>query len=240
MTDSLLDDVKLLLSEGKGDPEILKRIKNACERNEVISVYERSYVADLFQKSEKDSSTWDNEAKKLGGVTSKEKIVTFVDGTTKKEKSSDSTEIPTQKTSRNIPTKKIALGISGLVVVLLLVGATQLDILDNYNISFPSSTPTAPIPKSGLSITSDVSSYEKGDIISISGTSDSTSVEMVTISILDAAEQLVWNEEVKIKEDGSFSTLVISGGPGWENAGDYNLKAVHDSIEEKITFSFAN
>jgi hypothetical protein len=246
MADSLLNDVKMLLSEGKGDSEILKRIKNACERHEVISVYERSYVADLLQKSEQDSSTWDKESKKLDEITSEGKTDILFDGssTSKKNKLAEEIKITTQKTSRNTPTKKIALGISGLVVALLLVGATQLDILDDFSVSSPSNTPTpppiTPITTSGLSITSDVSSYAKGDIISISGTSDSTSKEMVIVSILDDAEQLVWNEELKIKEDGSFSTLVISGGPGWENAGNYNLKAVHDSMEERITFSFTN
>ena len=50
MVDTLLDDVKELLKQDKGDPKLLERIKRAAEQDEVISVYERDYVANLAKK----------------------------------------------------------------------------------------------------------------------------------------------------------------------------------------------
>ena len=50
MTDSLIDDVKALLNKDFGDDRILKQICRACERDEVISNYERNYVRKLAEK----------------------------------------------------------------------------------------------------------------------------------------------------------------------------------------------
>ena len=50
MADTILDDVKELLLNEKGDAKILERIKRAAENDEVISVYERDYVNDLVEK----------------------------------------------------------------------------------------------------------------------------------------------------------------------------------------------
>lgn len=47
MADLILDDVVALLKMGKGNAMILERIRRAAEQDEVISHYERSYVADL-------------------------------------------------------------------------------------------------------------------------------------------------------------------------------------------------
>ena len=47
MSDSLHDDVKELLDGDFGDDRILKQILRACENNEVISNYERTYVKKL-------------------------------------------------------------------------------------------------------------------------------------------------------------------------------------------------
>ena len=50
MSDPLYDDVKELLENGAGDERILKQILRACENNEVISNYERSYVQKLAER----------------------------------------------------------------------------------------------------------------------------------------------------------------------------------------------
>ena len=45
-------------------------------------------------------------------------------------------------------------------------------------------------------------------------------------------------EDLIIKNSGAFSTLVIAGGPGWENSGAYTLKAEHGSEDYEVSFSF--
>ena len=79
-------------------------------------------------------------------------------------------------------------------------------------------------------------SYNNKDIISISGNSDTTGV--VNLSIENQNNELVWSEQVSIKNDGRYSTLAIAGGEGWEKSGTYTIK-VDNGIEIKSnTFSF--
>ena len=60
----------------------------------------------------------------------------------------------------------------------------------------------------------------------------------VNLSIENQNNQLVWTEQVSLKNDGRFSTLAIAGGSGWENSGTYTIK-VDNGIETKSnTFSF--
>ncbi|MCH8975045.1 MAG: hypothetical protein IH791_00505, partial [Thaumarchaeota archaeon] len=50
MSDPILDDVKKLLDAEAGDKSVLEQIKRAAENNEVISNYERNYVAKLIDE----------------------------------------------------------------------------------------------------------------------------------------------------------------------------------------------
>ena len=43
---------------------------------------------------------------------------------------------------------------------------------------------------------------------------------------------------MNIKNDGSFSTLLIAGGTGWENSGKYVLNAEHEELTNQISFDF--
>jgi hypothetical protein len=49
---------------------------------------------------------------------------------------------------------------------------------------------------------------------------------------------LVWAENLDIKNDGNFSTLLIAGGTGWENSGKYTLNAEHEELTNQISFDF--
>ena len=87
-----------------------------------------------------------------------------------------------------------------------------------------------------LSIQTDLPSYSKKDLISISGVSDTS--EYVNISIMNQNNKLVWAEQVSLKNNGSYSTIAIAGGPGWESSGTYAIK-VDNGVETKSnTFSF--
>jgi hypothetical protein len=73
--------------------------------------------------------------------------------------------------------------------------------------NFGTSTNNAPI---SLSIQTDLESYNKKDLISISGVSDTTG--NVNLTIENQNNELVWAEQVSLKSDGRFSTLAIAGG----------------------------
>jgi hypothetical protein len=99
----------------------------------------------------------------------------------------------------------------------------------------PPSSNTIPIP---FTLTTDESSYEASDIISISGKITSPQSKTVRVSIENDQGKLIWAENLDLKNNGEFSTLALAGGTGWENSGKYILIAEHEGLTEKITINF--
>lgn len=225
MTDSLLDDVNALLDKDFGDDRILKQICRACENNEVISNYERNYVKKLAEKHlgrrqeviqtkisvEETPIVPDADIPETPSV---QKIQTF--------------QPPPRITSYNLKNSKLMLGIGGVALVIIIAVAISFNGISDV-------TPTNSIPDT-LSIQTDLSLYDKKDIISISGISDASG--SVNLSIENKNNELVWAEQVFLKNDGRYSTLAIAGGPGWESSGTYTIN-VNNGVEIKSnTFSF--
>ena len=229
MTDSLLDDVKALLDKDFGDDRILKQICRACENNEVISNYERNYVRQLAEKHlgrkpEFTPTPSIAEKPSVPDVPASEIQITSQTQSLQTEVSR--TSYPKSKN------KKIMFGIGGLALVIIIAAAVSFNgVSTGTTINIPSDNISF-----SLSIQTDLGSYSKKDLISISGVSTSTGV--VNLSIKNQINELVWAEQVSIKNDGQFSTLAIAGGSGWEKSGTYTI-IVDDSKETKsATFSF--
>ncbi len=226
MTDSLLDDVKALLDKDFGDDRILNQICRACENDEVISNYERNYVRILAEKHlgkrpEVVQTQLPVEEKPIipdvviPETPSVQKIQTFQPP-------------PPRISSSNSKNSKLMLGIGGVALVIIIAVAASFSGVSDV-------TPTNSISDT-LSIQTDLSSYDKKDIISISGISDTSGT--VNLSIENKNNELVWAEQVSLKSDGRYSTLAIAGGPGWESSGTYTIK-IDNGIETKSnTFSF--
>jgi len=89
-----------------------------------------------------------------------------------------------------------------------------------------------------LTIQTDLSSYSYKDIISISGTCNNS--EIVNLSIKNEENNLVWAEQLSIKNNGMYSTLAIAGGSGWENSGTYTVIVDSGSEIKSIKFSFTS
>ncbi|EPA04570.1 hypothetical protein [Candidatus Nitrosarchaeum limnium] len=236
MTDPLIDDVKELLDKEKGDERILKQIYRACENNEVISNYERNYVKSLAEKhlgripqiqdNQIEEKHQSNEKPIVPDVifskTSSQKVESLYSKSNKNKKS----------TSKNT---KILLGAGGATFVMLIIismsltGILNLESNDSQIISEDSSS-------ASLSIKTDLATYQKGDIISISGTSDTSG--KVTLSIKNQDGKLIWSEAISVKNNGRFSTLAIAGGPGWDKSGTYTIQVNNNSETKSNTFSF--
>ena len=225
MTDSLLDDVNALLDKDFGDDRILKQICRACENDEVISNYERNYVRKLAEKHlgrrpevvqtkisvEETPIVPDADIPETPSV---QKIQTFQ---------------PTARIiSSNLKNSKLMLGIGGVALVIIIAVAASFNGLSDV-------TPTNSIPDT-LSIQTDLSLYDKKDIISISGMSDTSGD--VNLSIENKNNELVWAEQVSLKNDGRYSTLAIAGGPGWESSGTYTINIDNGVETRSISFSF--
>ena len=224
MTDPLLDDVKALLDEDFGDDRILKQICRACENNEVISNYERNYVRQLAEKHLGRKPKF----VPIPSIAEKPSVpdVPISEIQLIPQTQSLQTEVSRISYSKS-KNKKIMFGIGGLALVIVIAAAVSFNgISTGTTINTPFS----------LSIQTDLESYNKKDLISISGVSTSTGI--VNLSIKNQNNELVWAEQISIKNDGLFSTLAIAGGSGWEKSGTYTI-TIDDSKEIKSdTFSF--
>ena len=227
MTDPLLDDVKSLLDKDFGDDRILKQICRACENNEVISNYERNYVRKLAEKHLGKRP----EFTQTPHVEEKP-IIIDIPIPQIQQPQSLLTEVPRISYSKS-KNKKIMFGIGGLALVIIIAAAVSFSGLTTGITNIDTSSSDIPI---SLSIQTDLESYDKKDLISISGVSDS--IGDVNLSIKNQNNKLVWTEQISLKNNGQFSTLAIAGGDGWEKSGTYTIKVDNGKETKSDTFSF--
>ena len=226
MTDSLLDDVNSLLDGDFGDDRILKQIARACKNNEVISNYERNYVQKLAEQ-------YLGKKPEITNITISDDSRS--DDSMPKIETSISSQIfesqPSSSSNFNLKNSKLFLGFGGVALIIIIAAAI---LLSNNTDSF-SSNPESPLNVT-LSVNTDLNSYAKTDLISINGVSINTKI--VNLSIINQNNELVWAEQVSVKNDGRYSTLAIADGSGWEISGTYTLKVDNGSEIKSITFLF--
>ena len=216
MDDSLFDDVNSLLDGDFGDDRILKQIYRACKNNEVISNYERNYVQKLAEQY-------------LGR---KSEIPSSIDPEIESSIQNQTLQSPVSR-SPGLKNSKLILGFGGIALVIIIVAA----IAFSSNSDSFTSAPNSEIQLQ-LTIQTDLSSYSYKDIISISGTCNNS--EIVNLSIKNEENNLVWAEQLSIKNNGMYSTLAIAGGSGWENSGTYTVIVDSGSEIKSIKFSFTS
>jgi len=238
MTDPLIDDVKALLDKEKGDERILKQIYRACENNEVISNYERNYVRTLAEKYLGRIPLVEEKQHLEEKQHSEEKLIVpdiVFSKTSSKQNINSLYSKPTRNIKSTSKNTKILLGMGGttfailIIISMSLTGVLDVESNDSQIISEDSSS-------ASLSIKSDLPTYQKGDIISISGTSNTSG--KVNLSIENQDGQLIWSEKISVKSNGHFSTLAIAGGNGWDKSGTFTIKVNNNSETKSNTFSF--
>jgi len=230
MTDPLFDDVKALLDKDFGDDRILKQIGRACERNEVISNYERNYVRKLAEKhlGKKPKFT------SIPSIAEKPAVPDVVIPEIQPIQQTQSFQTKTPQISySNSKNKKIILGAASIVLIVIIATAVSFSgvIYTTPKIDTPSIASSI-----SFSIQTDLLSYNNKDLISISGVSDTTGT--VNLSIENQNNELVWEEQIVLKKDGQFSTLTIAGGQGWENSGTYTIIVDNGKETKSDKFSF--
>ena len=226
MVNPLLDDVKSLLDKDFGDDRILKQICRACENNEVISNYERNYVRKLAEKhlGKKPEFTQTPHVEE-------KPIVLDVPISQIQQPQSLLTEVSRISYSKS-KNKKIMFGIGGLALVIIIAAAS----FSGFTTGITNIGTSSNDIKISLSIQTDLESYNKKDLISINGVSDS--IGSVNLSIENQNNKLVWAEQISLKNGGQFSTLAIAGGDGWEKSGTYTIKVDNGKETKSDTFSF--
>ena len=228
MTEILLDDVNSLLDGDFGDDRILKQIARACKNNEVISNYERNYVKKLAEQylGRKPEIIPPKKPENITSITPDviiPKIESSLQTTTLQTSNSDHSKT-------GLKNSKLILGL-GIISLIIIVGAVVMLSSNNDSVT---KNPVSEI-KIQLSVQSDLSSYSKNDIISINGISTS---DIVNLSIKNEKNELVWVEQISVKNNDVYSTLAIAGGSGWENSGTYSLIVDDGSKTKFIKFSF--
>ena len=217
---TFITDLDDLIRYRHGDVKKLREIRDTVRHDNFITTDDKNYVESLItthlknQPLDRSSSTKQSDTKiKL------------------QAKPSTSSSSKSDSASNFSSNKKIAMfgGVAAAIAIIVIAGFAVTNQTDT--IDFVPSTTTHPI-----SVDVDQSTYQKADIISISGVS-SPNVGSVELSIEDANNVKIWHEIVNTKQ-GEFSTLVIAGGGGWENDGMYTLIVEHGDLENEIEFKF--
>ena len=214
---SELDD---LIRSGYGDKNKLRNIRETIKHDNFITTDDKKYVSSLITKYLRNQPLEESDS-------FEEEYVDNAEPTPQKLVSKGQPQ-----TSLSVNTKLIIpIAIAAVIAIVAVVGFSAMN---QGGVTDPvvSSTPNNP-----LLINLDQSTYQKADIISISGDTNSHS-KLVELSIENSNGVKIWSENITPKNNGVFSTLIIAGGGGWENGGDYLLKAVQGDLKNEAKFKF--
>jgi len=195
MSEPILDDAKKLLDAEVGDKSVLEQIKRAAENNEVISNYERNYVAKLIDEHFKAPEP-ELESKQESSVETTQEEIT----TTKEQMAKIVEDIPTPTLIESKPQilKNTKIMVGGGVIVVAIIIAVAIGLSGIQDLG------PAASPITGLTLSSDQLSYNRGDIISISGKSKTSLGNSISLSIENEETELIWAEDVALKDRWCF------------------------------------
>jgi len=216
---TFITDLDDLIRHHHGDVKKLREIRDTIRHDNFVTTDNKNYVESLITMYLKNKPF----AKPLPRQQSDTKIELQPKPTTS---SSDSKSNVAFSFSSN---KKLGVlaGVAAAIAIIVIVGFT------GTTDSVVSTTITEP-----LLVNVDQTTYQRADIISISGNSKSASTQSVELTIENTNGVKIWSENINPKNDGQFSTLIIAGGGGWENDGVYILKATHSDLASEIKFKF--
>ena len=221
---TFITDLDDLIRHHNGDVKKLREIRDTIRHDNFITADNKNYVESLITMYLKNKPF----AKPLPRQQSDTKIELQPKPTTS---SSDS---KSNVAFSFLSNKKLGVlaGVAAAIAIIVIVGFTAINQTGTTD-SAVSVTITEP-----LLVNVDQATYQRADIISISGNSKSASTQSVELSIENTDGVKIWKENINPKKDGQFSTLVIAGGGGWENDGVYILKATHSDLASEIKFKF--
>jgi len=261
MDDKLFDNVKALLAGDFGDDQILKQIHRACKNNEVISNYEKKYVRDLAERylvkgsleaapepasyvpavKILESPVVESRVAAVGQQQQQpvEPMVQHSDDDGGQSTGLVSSHLPSSLKTARKNTRIIAA--VAAVAALVVISAVAYALSDPSDVGtgediIPLDTPDPPpVPDVLFDVSMDLAEYSGGDLISISGASDNA--DNVALAVENPAGMTIWEETVQARAGGTYSTLTIAGGPGWDEYGTYTLHATSsDGMSDMYTF----
>jgi len=216
---TFITDLDDLIRHHHGDIKKLREIRDTIRHDNFITTDDKNYVESLITIHLKNQPL----EKSLSRKQSNTKIKLQSKPTTS---SSDSKSNLTFNFSSN---KKLGIlgGVAAAIAIIVIVGFTAINT--------PIDSIVSSTTDNQLLVNIDQDAYQRADIISISGDTNSYT-KSVELSIENTNGVKIWKEVINPKNDGQFSTLIIAGGGGWENNGVYTLKAVQDNLSSEIEF----
>ena len=215
-----MSDLDDLIRSGYGDKNKLREIRETIKHDNFITANDKKYVSSLITKYLRNQPFDESSSVE-------EDYVDEAESTPQKLVSKGQPQ-----TSLSFNTKLvIPIAIAAVIAIVAVVGFSAMN-QSNVTDTVVSSTPNNP-----LLVNLDQGTYQKADIISISGDTNSHS-KSVELSIENSNGVKIWSENITPKNNGIFSTLIIAGGGGWENGGDYILKVVQGDLKDEAKFKF--
>ena len=235
-----VSDIDALISRGAGSADVLVQIRRAMQSGEVISATEYAYVQNLIEEHAGPRPA-EQQAEKLAAQLRPEPgrfSGRRVDPGEEKKRRGRRGRGAARRARRILSRRKII--VFALIVLAVAAAATY----GAYTARAPGGLPAATAPPdppppplgAGVMLDTDQDSYSSGEIILVSGRAQAgASVGLE----LGAAGAVLWEEEITAGGDGTYSTIVIAGGPGWSAGSTYVVTATSASGIHTAEFAFA-
>ena len=216
---TFITDLDDLIRHHHGDIKKLREIRDTIRHDNFITTEDKNYVESLITMHLKNQPLDKSLSRKQPDTKIK----------LQPKPTLSSPDLKNNFTFNFSSNKKLGIlgGVAAAIAIIVIVGFTAINTPIDSTVSSTSSNP--------LLVNIDQTTYQRADIISISGDTNSYT-KSVELSIENTNGVKIWKEIINPKNDGQFSTLIIAGGGGWENNGVYTLKAVQDDLSSKIEF----
>jgi len=218
---TFITDLDDLIRHHHGDIKKLREIRDTIRHDNFVTTEDKNYVESLITIHLKNQPLDKSLPRKQPDTKIK----------LRSKPTASSSDSPSNFTFNFSSSKNIGIlgggGAAAVIAIIVLVGFPAINT--------PFDSVTSSTANNPLLVNIDQTTYQRADIISISGDTNSYT-KSVELSIENTNGVKIWNEVVNPKNDGQFSTLIIAGGGGWENNGVYTLKAVQDNSASEIEF----
>jgi len=216
---TFITDLDDLIRHHHGDVKKLREIRDTIRHDNFITTEDKNYVESLITIHLKNQPLDKSLPRKQPDTKIK----------LRSKPTASSSDSPSNFTFNFSSNKKLGIlgGVAAAIAIIVIVGFTAINTPIDSTLSSTASNP--------LLVNIDQTTYQRADIISISGDTNSYT-KSVELSIENTNGEKIWKETINPKNDGQFSTLIIAGGGGWENNGVYTLKAVQDDSASEIEF----
>ena len=216
---TFITDLDDLIRHRHGDVKKLREIRDTIRHDNFITTEDKNYVESLITIHLKNQPLDKSLSRKQPDTKIK----------LQPKPTLSSPDLKNNFTFSFSSNKKLGIlgGVAAAIAIIVIVGFTAINTPIDSTVSSTASNP--------LLVNIDQTTYQRADIISISGDTNSYT-KSVELSIENTNGVKIWKEIINPKNDGQFSTLIIAGGGGWENNGVYTLKAVQDDLASEIEF----